>query len=319
MPYVECAWIVGSAIKLLIPAKCAGGVIGRGGENISKLQEETGLHVKLSQTREFYPGTAERTCLIQGEPTRLIVGVNRVLDIIVANDDHQDGTSLANPVTVAVPYNAAGSVLGKGGSILKGIKDATGCKIIISQKDGPAARYGERLIKIVSPTPLEVPREGVKRVMDALLAQEENLQFHNLSISYSTMEPRFGGPPPVQNYGVPAATYEPGRGLPRTAYGGAGRYEPHAPHAALPETNAYYGGAPAPATYGSGGYQPGVGRGGGRDNFSNDNFAPSGRRAHADPNFGGPPATNDPYGGYRDMDRRYDGYAPPSSYSSYDP
>lgn len=51
---------------MLIPSYAAGSIIGKGGQTIVQLQKETGATIKLSKSKDFYPGTTERVCLVQG-------------------------------------------------------------------------------------------------------------------------------------------------------------------------------------------------------------------------------------------------------------
>lgn len=39
-----------------MPAVAAGAIIGKGGETIAALQKDTGARVKMSKSRDFYPG-----------------------------------------------------------------------------------------------------------------------------------------------------------------------------------------------------------------------------------------------------------------------
>ncbi|KAL3320673.1 RNA-binding protein Nova-1 [Cichlidogyrus casuarinus] len=53
-------------LKVLIPSVAAGAIIGKNGEAIIQVSKQTGAKVKLSKADDFYPGTTERVCLIQG-------------------------------------------------------------------------------------------------------------------------------------------------------------------------------------------------------------------------------------------------------------
>ncbi|VDD80110.1 unnamed protein product [Mesocestoides corti] len=53
-------------LKVLVPSVAAGAIIGKNGEAIGQMQKETGAKIKLSKLNDFYPGTTERVCLIQG-------------------------------------------------------------------------------------------------------------------------------------------------------------------------------------------------------------------------------------------------------------
>lgn len=43
-------------MKVLIPSYAAGSIIGKGGQTIVQLQKETGATIKLSKSKDFYPG-----------------------------------------------------------------------------------------------------------------------------------------------------------------------------------------------------------------------------------------------------------------------
>lgn len=47
-------------LKVLIPSYAAGSIIGKGGQTIVQLQKETGATIKLSKSKDFYPGKNEQ-------------------------------------------------------------------------------------------------------------------------------------------------------------------------------------------------------------------------------------------------------------------
>lgn len=48
-------------LKVLIPSYAAGSIIGKGGQTIVQLQKETGATIKLSKSKDFYPGKNEHS------------------------------------------------------------------------------------------------------------------------------------------------------------------------------------------------------------------------------------------------------------------
>ena len=54
-------------LKILIPNYAAGAIIGKGGTNIGDLQNQYGAKIRLSPSREFYPGTEERIVVLTGD------------------------------------------------------------------------------------------------------------------------------------------------------------------------------------------------------------------------------------------------------------
>uniref|UniRef100_A0A8C9FZC5 K Homology domain-containing protein n=1 Tax=Pavo cristatus TaxID=9049 RepID=A0A8C9FZC5_PAVCR len=55
-------------LKVLIPSYAAGSIIGKGGQTIVQLQKETGATIKLSKSKDFYPG---RCLLLKNGPFTL--------------------------------------------------------------------------------------------------------------------------------------------------------------------------------------------------------------------------------------------------------
>ena len=53
-------------VKFLVSNNMAGSIIGRAGETISELQEQSSSRIKLGQSGDCYPGTSERACLVHG-------------------------------------------------------------------------------------------------------------------------------------------------------------------------------------------------------------------------------------------------------------
>lgn len=54
-------------LKVLIPSYAAGSIIGKGGQTIVQLQKETGATIKLSKSKDFYPGKTTPTPLTNTE------------------------------------------------------------------------------------------------------------------------------------------------------------------------------------------------------------------------------------------------------------
>lgn len=66
-------------MKILVPSGAVGAIIGKGGESIAEVQWVTGARIKLSKPNDFYPGTMERVCLIQGT----LEGITRMHNYIM--------------------------------------------------------------------------------------------------------------------------------------------------------------------------------------------------------------------------------------------
>lgn len=68
-------------LKVLIPSYAAGSIIGKGGQTIVQLQKETGATIKLSKSKDFYPGKNEHSVIKiddhRGSYTRVVWLITR--------------------------------------------------------------------------------------------------------------------------------------------------------------------------------------------------------------------------------------------------
>ena len=148
-----------AAIKLLVSNNVAGSIIGRSGQSISDLQVQSVTRIKLSQSNDYYPGTQDRVCLVQGQPENVKTAVSLLLTRLYALQQqqqyhhftwqqqqqeranmhdpmygglHLDPTILAHAPTfsfgvqILLPTPCCGMIIGKGGTNVKHIVDSTG-------------------------------------------------------------------------------------------------------------------------------------------------------------------------------------------------
>ena len=183
-------------LKVLIPSYAAGSIIGKGGQTIVQLQKETGATIKLSKSKDFYPGTTERVCLIQGT----IEALNAVHGFIAEkirempqNVAKTEPVSILQPQTtvnpdrikqvkIIVPNSTAGLIIGKGGATVKAIMEQSGAWVQLSQKpDG--INLQERVVT-VSGEP-EQNRKAVELIIQKI--QEDPQSGSCLNISYANV------------------------------------------------------------------------------------------------------------------------------------
>lgn len=142
-------------VKMLVPAYATGSIIGKQGQTISQLQQQTGISIKLSKSKDFYPGTMERVCLIRGQrsvPDEAIpkedvgpLAVNNVIQFIINKViefplpkemmiQNQNYAERSKQVKIIVPNSTAGLIIGKKGTTIKQIMETTNAKIQMTQK-----------------------------------------------------------------------------------------------------------------------------------------------------------------------------------------
>ena len=65
---------------MAVPRAAVGVVIGKGGDMIKKIQNETGARVQFQQGRDDGPG--ERRCLLTGKPNQVDQARRRIEELI---------------------------------------------------------------------------------------------------------------------------------------------------------------------------------------------------------------------------------------------
>jgi far upstream element-binding protein len=145
-----------TVLELKVPNHLVGYVIGKGGENIQKMQAQTGGHVQIAKESEMKPGETMRTVTLRGSPGGVQELKRRVEELVAertrptgisqtARTTQQQNKELDNAfvLKVAVPNDKVGLVIGKGGVTIKAIQDRTFCNVLIppnADEDNPAVR-----------------------------------------------------------------------------------------------------------------------------------------------------------------------------------
>ncbi|XP_041430007.1 RNA-binding protein Nova-1-like isoform X2 [Xenopus laevis] len=157
-------------LKVLIPSYAAGSIIGKGGQTIVQLQRETGATIKLSKSKDFYPGTTERVCLVQGSAEALLSVHNfiaeKVREVPQGATKNDMGALLPPQTTInaerakqaklIVPNTTAGLIIGKGGATVRNIMEESGAWVQLSQK--PAGPNLHERVVTVSGEPNQVQK-----------------------------------------------------------------------------------------------------------------------------------------------------------------
>ncbi|XP_041035289.1 RNA-binding protein Nova-1-like [Cetorhinus maximus] len=183
-------------LKVLIPSYAAGSIIGKGGQTIVQLQKETGATIKLSKSKDFYPGTTERVCLIQGT----VEALNAVHDFIAEkvrempqNVGKSEPVNILQPQTnvnpdrvkqakLIVPNSTAGLIIGKGGATVKAMMEQSGAWVQLSQKP-EGINLQERVVTVSGEA--EQNRKAVELIVQKI--QEDPQSGSCLNISYANI------------------------------------------------------------------------------------------------------------------------------------
>ncbi|XP_048845298.1 far upstream element-binding protein 3-like isoform X1 [Brienomyrus brachyistius] len=131
-----------------VPDKMVGFIIGRGGEQITKIQLESGCKIQIAADGG---GLLERPCTLTGTPES-IEQAKRLLGQIVERcrngpcfHGELEGNSAVQEILI--PASKVGLVIGKGGDTIKQLQERTGVKMNMIQ-DGPMPTGADKPLRI---------------------------------------------------------------------------------------------------------------------------------------------------------------------------
>lgn len=151
--------------RYLCPGKKIGSIIGRGGEIVKQLRADTRAKIRIGET---LPGCDERVISVfsSSEETNSLEDTGktvcaaqdalfRVHERLISDEDASDGDVDANvpqvTVRLLVPSDQIGSIIGKGGQIIQGIRSSSGAQIRILKNEHlpPCANNTDELLQII--------------------------------------------------------------------------------------------------------------------------------------------------------------------------
>ncbi|KAM3294155.1 hypothetical protein ACQJBY_037200 [Aegilops geniculata] len=149
-------WPGDSVFRILVPAQKVGAIIGRKGEFIKRMCEESKARIKIL---DGPPGATERAVIISAkdEPDEPISpamdGLLKIHKRITDGSDGesgqlQRGASNVGPTRLLVPASQAGSLIGKQGATIKSIQDSSKSVVRIVENVPPVALNDDRVVEI---------------------------------------------------------------------------------------------------------------------------------------------------------------------------
>ncbi|PAA69796.1 hypothetical protein BOX15_Mlig004678g1 [Macrostomum lignano] len=129
--------------EMKVPRRCVGVVIGKGGDMLRKINQETGAKVQFRQEGPADRELPERMLQVSGSNSAVQQAMERVQHLISAVlsgeipvTDRPRGPE-SRTVTYAVPAEKAGLVIGKGGETVKEINRISGAYVAIQRENPP--------------------------------------------------------------------------------------------------------------------------------------------------------------------------------------
>ncbi|KAM6954529.1 far upstream element-binding protein 3-like [Aplochiton taeniatus] len=132
-----------------VPDRMVGFIIGRGGEQITRIQLESGCKIQIASDSG---GQMDRPCSLTGSPES-IEQAKRMLGQIVErcrngpgfHGDGEGGGSIVQEMLI--PASKVGLVIGRGGDTIKQLQERAGVKMMMIQ-DGPMPTGADKPLRI---------------------------------------------------------------------------------------------------------------------------------------------------------------------------
>ncbi|CAD1480955.1 unnamed protein product, partial [Heterotrigona itama] len=163
-----------------VPDNMVGLIIGRGGEQITRLQSETGCKIQMAPESGGLP---ERLCTLTGSREAVNRAKELVLSIVnqrsrtegIGDMSGNSGGMMGHPgfVEIMIPGPKVGLIIGKGGETIKQLQEKSGAKMVVIQ-EGPSQEQ-EKPLRITG-DPQKV--EYAKQLVYELIAEKEMQMFH---------------------------------------------------------------------------------------------------------------------------------------------
>lgn len=170
-----------------VPVGVVGFIIGKGGENIASMQARTGAKVQVQREAETPGNATHRKIHVSAPSDQALEECKQLIQGIVAekskmlggaalnNANRKDAARLEEAkalghihLTVPVPDDDVGLVIGKGGATIRSLQDRTGASIQVPPAQ--ESKDGKRLVHITHPT-----KEGADAAKELI---EEHVRNH---------------------------------------------------------------------------------------------------------------------------------------------
>jgi len=155
-------------MRLLLLGRYCGLVIGKGGENLSRLRKEYNVNLEMPASQ-----THDRVFTVEGEPDSCLGVVKEILPSC-HQAPYPVGQKSSFEVDLLVATEIVGMLIGKGGEKLKEIRDQSNARIKVYQECLPESN--ERVVAVAGDAEEDV-LGGVKMILQ-MLSTARRVPFH---------------------------------------------------------------------------------------------------------------------------------------------
>lgn len=144
-----------------VPDSMVGLIIGRGGEQINKIQQESGCKVQIAHDSVGLP---ERSISLTGSPDAIERARALIDDIVSRGHESTNGQS-SSMQEMIIPAGKAGLIIGKGGETIKQLQERAGVKMILIQDASQPPNIDKPLRIIGDPYKVQQAKEMVNEIL----------------------------------------------------------------------------------------------------------------------------------------------------------
>ncbi|MEQ2217146.1 hypothetical protein XENOCAPTIV_024564 [Xenoophorus captivus] len=147
-----------------VPDSMVGLIIGRGGEQINKIQHDSGCKVQIAHGELHGVGLPERSISLTGSP-EAIQRAKAFLDDIVSRGHESSNGQSGSMQEIIIPAGKAGLIIGKGGETIKQLQERAGVKMILVQDGSQPPNIDKPLRIIGDPYKVQQAKEMVNEIL----------------------------------------------------------------------------------------------------------------------------------------------------------
>uniref|UniRef100_A0A3Q1EUN6 KH-type splicing regulatory protein n=1 Tax=Acanthochromis polyacanthus TaxID=80966 RepID=A0A3Q1EUN6_9TELE len=144
-----------------VPDGMVGLIIGRGGEQINKIQQDSGCKVQIAHDSAGLP---ERSVSLTGSPDAIQRAKALIDDIVSRGHESTNGQS-GSMQEMIIPAGKAGLIIGKGGETIKQLQERAGVKMILIQDGSQPPNIDKPLRIIGDPYKVQQAKEMVNEIL----------------------------------------------------------------------------------------------------------------------------------------------------------
>ncbi|XP_068177496.1 far upstream element-binding protein 2 [Antennarius striatus] len=144
-----------------VPDSMVGLIIGRGGEQINKIQQDSGCKVQIAHDSA---GLSERSVCLTGSPDA-IQRAKAFIDDIVSRGHETTNGQTGSMQEMIIPAGKAGLIIGKGGETIKQLQERAGVKMILIQDGSQPPNIDKPLRIIGDPYKVQQAKEMVNEIL----------------------------------------------------------------------------------------------------------------------------------------------------------